>query len=500
MHPAHRERLFFLMTLAILVVLGLLSGRWYARLDLTEHNIYTISGVTRDLLAELPEGVEITYYVSPELRRISNAPLRIEELLEEYRARGGNRVRLDVTAPRGEELAQELEELGIRGRQLRSIATGEERFTTVYSGIVLRYRDRSRVIPFIMDTAALEYELTSALFQLLEGGRRRIALLSGIEGRSVSQNYRLLQRSLEEHFQVELLQEGSAIPEQIDVLALLGGRDLSAATIERVEAFYDGGGSLLVLADGVAVETEGALDAEAVERTAFDEMLLRSGIRLRRELVLDEYHADFHIPHRSAGGTVWESLGGYPYWPSVREASVSETHPITARFSGLDLLWASPIEVQTGEAVETAQLIHSSTRAWTVAEDFALNPNTSFPSPPPETRRERYLLGVALSGSPSGARMVVFGDTDFASDLLHYSKSGYNIDLLLNTAEWLADDERLLQLRTRRSRQLHLDRLDPAREEAQYRLSRIVNLILVPLAVVLFGLLRLRRRRRLERG
>jgi ABC-type uncharacterized transport system involved in gliding motility auxiliary subunit len=96
--------------------------------------------------------------------------------------------------------------------------------------------------------------------------------------------------------------------------------------------------------------------------------------------------------------------------------------------------------------------------------------------------------------------MVVFGDTDFASDLLHYSKSGYNIDLLLNAAEWLADDERLLQLRTRRSRQLHLDRLDPAREEAQYRLSRIVNLILVPLAVVLFGLLRLRRRRRLERG
>jgi gliding-associated putative ABC transporter substrate-binding component GldG len=515
----------YFLTMAVLVLIGLNAGKWYVRLDLTEHDMYTISPVTSSLLRQLPENVEITYYVSPELRGISNAPRRIGELLEEYAARGRGRVNLRTVAPGRAGGTETMEELGLEPRQVRIAEQNEERFAAVYSGLVIRYLDRSRVIPFILDTTALEYELTSAISRLQEGEERRLTLLVGRDGRSVEADYRLLRRTLEQHFTVQIANSAAdtEIPAETDVLVLLGGADLESALLRRIEEYLHGGGGLLVLTEGVEVQTEEGLAADPQTETPFSRMMERYGVGVQRALVLDEYNRDFRIPHRTGGGTAWESLGPYPYWLSIREASVSAEHPITARFPGLDMLWASPLRLAAGEGVESHELIHSSTRAWTEMGDFSLQPEAEGAGEPEEgTERQRYLLAAVLegtfpryfTGSPDAAgdkntagdpqvevqgrpgRMVVFGDTDFASDLLYYSDSYYNTEVLLNSCQWLADDEKLMELRTRRSRDLRLNNLSPEEELAQYRLSQVINLLLVPAAVVLLGLLRRLRRRR----
>jgi ABC-type uncharacterized transport system involved in gliding motility auxiliary subunit len=237
----------YFLTMAVLVLIGLNAGKWYVRLDLTEHDMYTISPVTSSLLRQLPENVEITYYVSPELRGISNAPRRIEELLEEYAARGRGRVNLRTVAPGRSGGTETMEKLGLEPRQVRIAEQNEERFAAVYSGLVIRYLDRSRVIPFIMDPTALEYELTSAISRLQEGEERRLTLLVGRDGRSVEEDYRLLRRTLEQHFTVRSANSAAdtEIPAETDVLVLLGGADLESALLRRIEEYLHGGGGLL---------------------------------------------------------------------------------------------------------------------------------------------------------------------------------------------------------------------------------------------------------------
>jgi gliding-associated putative ABC transporter substrate-binding component GldG len=516
-----REIAVFLLTLAVLVLLGLNAHRFYARIDLTEHGVYTISNVTRSLLGSLPERVSITYYVSPELRRVSNAPLRIEDVLEEYEAYGDDRITVEVVDPSKEGVSEEIEDLGVEPRRVSTIRENEQRYTRVYSGIVLRYMNRSRTIPFIMDTAALEYELTSSIKRLLRNEQRTLTLVSGDEGRSVDSDYRLLRRVLEKHFDLQVLRDGgdAELGDGTDVLVLLGGRDLGRDVLRRIDSFIAGGGAALVLAEGIAVETEEQLEAQPVPDSPFRRMLAHYGVRVKRELVLDEYNREFRIPHSTAGGTAWESLGSYPYWISVRDASAAAAHPVTARFPGLDLLWASPLEIHPQEGVRLTELVHSSTRAWSRSEDLILDPNRRVPQSPQGGRaRQRFLLAAALEGSlspffpggspetggqetggisaRSGSRVIVVGDTDFASDLLHFSGSGYNTEMILNFCQWLADDEELLQIRTRRSREMRLNALEPAREQAQYRFAQAVNFLLIPAAVLIYAMLRRRRRRR----
>ena len=50
------------------------SARWFLRADLTRGKAFTISPVSRAILARIPDQVHITYYVSDALRSVSPAP------------------------------------------------------------------------------------------------------------------------------------------------------------------------------------------------------------------------------------------------------------------------------------------------------------------------------------------------------------------------------------------------------------------------------------------
>ena len=89
--------------------------------------------------------------------------------------------------------------------------------------------------------------------------------------------------------------------------------------------------------------------------------------------------------------------------------------------------------------------------------------------------------------------MVLVGDADFASNRFLGGEAG-NILFLTNAVDWLAQDEALIQIRSklRRSPPL-LYATVGTRDAAKYG-----TLIGVPLLFVLIGVLRLARRRRLQ--
>jgi ABC-type uncharacterized transport system involved in gliding motility auxiliary subunit len=219
----------------------------------------------------------------------------------------------------------------------------------------------------------------------------------------------------------------------------------------------------------------------------------------------------------------------YPHWVTILPRSVARDSPITSRFAGLDLYWPSPLEIVSRPGVSAQVLVSSSPDAWTMRDPLEVNPALSqTPAVQEAGPRHQYPLAVSLSGSftsffagrsvptrpgekPRTAaviqrspetRMIVVGDAPFASDMIRYTNASYNLDFLSNCASWLGSEDDLLTIKTRSQVDLRLNRItDPSARARAMLASQIVSVVLIPLLVVAFGVLRfLGRRAKAGRG
>jgi ABC-type uncharacterized transport system involved in gliding motility auxiliary subunit len=254
-------------------------------------------------------------------------------------------------------------------------------------------------------------------------------------------------------------------------------------------------------------------------------LLEHYGVSVGQSFVLDSYAKNFRIPRQVFGQVMWEVMEKYPYWITVSNQFVSKENPITARFQGLDLLWASPLQVTQQPGVEAQVLLSTTPEAWVQdQEPFETNPQRALMLEyMNQDKKDQYPLAVALSGSFSSyfadreipqrageerdwnevvedgqeSRLIVIGDADFASELYQYSGGNYNLDFLANTAEWLSNSDDLLEIKTRVARDMRLNKIqDPAARLRAAMFTQMFNLVAIPLLVVVFGVLRFILRRR----
>jgi ABC-type uncharacterized transport system involved in gliding motility auxiliary subunit len=92
--------------------------------------------------------------------------------------------------------------------------------------------------------------------------------------------------------------------------------------------------------------------------------------------------------------------------------------------------------------------------------------------------------------------MIVVGDDDFLTDLMQFSDSLANVLFVENAVLWLSGNDDLLSIKTRAGTEGRLDRIqDPAARSRLILAAEAVNVVLIPVAVLLAGLVaRIRRR------
>ncbi|MFW5727226.1 MAG: GldG family protein [Spirochaetia bacterium] len=512
-----KEISLLLLTLLVAVLVMMNAQRYFLRFDLTEDKIYTISEVSKNLFTEVDEQVTITYYVSDKLRSVTQIPQQIEDLLYEYATYGRGKIKVSVVDPDKTGVTEEIQDLGIEPRQIQVVERNEQTYAKVYSGILIRYLDKREVLPLAFTTQTLEYEITSGIRRLVREDERRIGILIGNSSMTLQRDFSALYDTLSGSFEVEELGRGEIIPPRIDVLFLLGAGGLNRFDLLHIDQYLMRGGKAFLGIDGVKIDLDQNLKASPYEDSPIFDALESYGVRVEEKLVLDRYAKDFRVPQQVYGGMAWEVIGRYPHWINIRPGNVSSDSLITARFQGLDLLWPSPVEILSEGQGRIIPLVKSSNEAWIMDERFITDPyrmdsvnrNTA-------EAAGQYTLGVAVekqldsffSGEqvnpPAGeslpyeeirprsdyTRLIVFGDSDFASNIIQYSNSMYNMDFLLNCADWLAKDDDLMQIRTRNERDTRLNRLDPQRAQAQYIFSQIMNMVLIPLLIVGYGIIR----------
>lgn len=157
----------------------------WARADLTQGGVYSISDVTEKIIGGLREPLYISGYFSEKTHPLL-APLipRIRDMLSEYEIYGHGKVRISYADPnKDEQLRKDIsEQYNINSLPFRVSERHEESVVNSYFHLLLRYGDQYQVLSFddLIEVFAdenrvdvrlrnMEYDLTRAIKKLTQG-------------------------------------------------------------------------------------------------------------------------------------------------------------------------------------------------------------------------------------------------------------------------------------------------------------------------------------------
>jgi ABC-2 type transport system permease protein len=515
-----QEIIISALVLLIILFLGFNSAVYFFRLDITETGMFTISDVSKNLFKDIPEQVHITYYVSKKIKNLHPLPTQIEDLLNEYAANSRGKITLTVKYPIEQKLENETKTLNIYSRSFPVAEQGEYREIEVYMGIAIQYMDKYAVIPFVSQIENLEYELTSNIRRLVRNKEKTIGVLIG-RGDINFDYYKALADDFSSTFKVEQVARGQDIPDDVSVLFVLGGADLDEFDLFPIDQYLMRGGKALFAVSGINLNFQYNVGFKPPSKPVLD-MLKTYGVTVEQALLMDY----LPVPIKNQFGMItWLR---YPYWVVAQADFASKTSPITSHFQGAVFYWPSPLDLEPPAGVEGELIINSTDKSAVNSDKFNLQPDQAMMQYQLAQKNELQSRGLvaALQGSFPGyfadkdiparkgeerdwktkeaqsrdTRLVVIGDAAIGAALYDTTNLGADLDLLSNCAEWLSNDDDLLQIKTRVPHSMDLYKIQDKEKRANVAGTvYILNQFIVPLMVVLLGVWRYMNRKKKQR-
>lgn len=376
-----------LLMLGILAMINYIGVRRHARFDLTAEDRFSLSAQTRQVLGGLEAPVSIlAFYPADDPQQV---PLR--RLLDEYRA-ASERVEVEFIDPD--------QEPGRAGRySVREpgviVTTGERRQPARTTG---------------------EEGITNAILRVLSERPKRVGFLvghgerdpGGRDREGYSSAVLALGQASYVPSRVSPLLLGS-LPESTDVLVIAGPRsEPLPEEVKALDGYLAAGGRILAFLD-------------PAPSAGLDSLFFKWGVVVGNDRVVDP----------GAGGRL---VGLDEFSPIVARY---EDTPITRGFSFATFYpLARSIEPRHPLPAEAAgrSLFRTSGGSWSETSPDQVPPRLD---PGIDRLGPVGLAAMIQHGAESGARLVVFGDSDFIAN--KYWRLPGSGDLFLNAVAWLSE-------------------------------------------------------------
>lgn len=320
----------------------------------------------------------------------------------------------------------------------RHLAVAQAYGVTHNNMITIEYDGQRKLVPLVT-----EQRITQVLFQLIHRQRKTIYFSSGHgekdpHDNSPRQGYSEAAVALRnENFDVQTLQLGreSRIPQEATVVIVSGPQsDLLTEEIELLHSYIQRGGHVLLMIDPLPVPHLTAA-------------LARYGIKLTEDVVYDPENRLFGGDARSPLVSLYNlnvpivnELRQNTIFPLVRSVDVisppSPAITVTPFCSTGPGSWA---RYRSADIAPRGAVEFEGTKARPGPIDIAVA--VSLPVNGSTTTTSATTLGLAMAPQHQ-ARIVVYGDSDFASNA-RLALLG-NKDLFLNTVHWLAGEEQFM--------------------------------------------------------
>ncbi|MCC6476452.1 Gldg family protein [bacterium] len=512
---------------AIIVVVNLIGLRLFARADLTEQSIYTLSDASKNVVGNLEDRLTVKAYFTKDLPAPYNANSRyVRDLLEDYRAYSGGDFYYEFVDPADEEqLEKEAQQYRVQPAQVNVMERDALQVKKVYMGLVLIYGDKHETIPLIQSVSNLEYEFTTTIKRLVAEKLPKVGFLGNFSTPDLGQDLRTLTTSLAKYYQVVPVNThsgSSLIAEDIDALVIVQPEEkLDDWTKYCVDQFVMRGGKVAWLVNKIKADASTA--QATLNQIDVDDWTRRYGFSIANNIVMDANGAMINI-QRQQGFFMISNMVRYAAFPEI--ANFNKNNPITKNLSSATMFFPSSIDTMNPPEgslqfeplfwTSDLSLVQSGTfdispDAKRAREDFNAGPKPlayaiqgKFPSyfkgKPVPAPFDSSASAAALNMLTESVdtRMIVFGDGNFVQGQ-YMQGGGPNLVLILNAIDWLSQDTDLLAIR---SRDAAIRPLDPNISDSTKQNVKLANIVGPPILVLLVGLYRWRKRtnRRKEAG
>jgi len=443
------------LAVGILIAANYILSRQNKRWDLTAAQQYSLSDQTRRVLESLESPISVLVFAREE-----EFP-RFRDRLDEY----------DYVSPQVTVEYVDVDKNPVRARQFE---------VQSYGTIIFDYE--GRVERVVSDS---EQELTNALIKAVEGEERTVYFVQGHGERDPNNDdrdgYSAVREALRlDNFGVEtmVIALTGEVPADATAVIVAGpSTDLLPAEAELLRNYLEQGGKVLLMLD--PPELDGDIPQPNLAALAAD-----WGIELGNDIVVDAsgvgqlLGTDATVPVAAAypPHAITENFGVLTAFPLARSV-----RPIAGGASGRipEILietgprsWAEAdlTELATGEVelnADAGDISGPVPIAVTVSQ--TVNDGTT----PPDT-------GTAAAETPTETRLAIFGDSDFASNGAVGIQG--NRDLILNTINWLAQQDNLIAIRPREPE----DRRITLTADQQVRITWL-SLLMVPGIILATG-------------
>lgn len=425
----------------IVVVVSAIANRHSYRWDLTENRRHSLSSQTIKILQSLKTDVTATAF----FRTDQPGKRFAEDLFRQYESYSVGKFKGKTVDPDREP--------GLARRY------GVETYGTV----VLETKNKSEKVP-----DAEEEKLTNGLVKVTREGSRIVYVIKGHGEHEVTNTERpgfseAKAAMARANYEVKelLLARDPKVPDAAALVIVPGPKnDLFPQELEALDKYLAQGGKVLLMVN--------PFQAEGLKK-----YLTKYGITLGDDLVVE-----------------LNPLGRlFGIGPEVPVVSQYDSHPITREMSGVMTLFPLTRSVTPAKTppkgVTLQPLAQTSAQSWAETDRAALQRGEAKQDP----EDKKGPLSVAVVATIDKARLVVVGTSTLASN--QFLNAAGNRDFFLNAVSWLAEEENLIAIRPKDTKQSPV-----ILTATQGQVIFWLPVVVLPGAVVACGIAVILRRRR----
>jgi gliding-associated putative ABC transporter substrate-binding component GldG len=538
---ASNALLYTVFTIGAVVGINLIATRYFGRLDLTEAGVYTLSKASKEIVRSLPDFFNVKAYISDDLPpELATGSRYVRDLMDEYRTASKGKLRFEVVDPGSDKkIEEEANSCKVQKLQIQVLRDQKFEVGSYYLGLCFKYNGKDEAIPEVGQVEGLEYQISS-LIKRMSQKKRKVAFTNGHGEHDLSEGFQALKHVLEQEFETTTVNPSQAdIPADVDALVVGGPHQaFDDKGKHAIDHFLMQGKGAIFLVDGMVMSAPrnnmmGQQDMPGMPKigqandAGLADELAAYGFKINQDFILDRQNVPGPVEYQGR-----RMLANHPIFVGVEvDAKAEKDFSVLAGVKALVFPYASSVDLvgplQGGKPAQGKlwTLAKSSPTACKQTGFFMMSPGAKIeeckdPSSVglgyayEGTLKSAYPSAAAAPGmsvpDPSGAplseskkpvRLVVFGDSDFASDeylqmsrFLPIYQSG--AQLLFNAISWTLEDEALTPVRTKTvaSRPIQIE------SDKKVTTLKAINIVGIPLAFCAFGLFRWRLRRSNRQG
>ena len=541
-----RVKIQIIYILIITILVNILGNFIYKRFDLTQDKRYTLSNSAKETIANIDTPIFIDIFLKgdlpPEFKKLK---VETKQILEEFEAFNSNIKFKFIDPLNGSGETESLLKIGAKPVQVEVKQNGKISIQQIFPWAVASFKGNYLKIPLLKNQLGinseeritnsiqnLEYAFANSFNQLTHPKNRKVAVLRGngeLDDKFIADFF----STLRDYYYIapftldSLSNSPTKILEQIKKFDLLVIARPTKKFTEREKYLLDqyimSGGATLWLLDMVefingSVGDNNFAFARDLNLTDF---FFRYGIRVNSNLVKDLYSAPILL---ASGEDIESQYNQYPWFYNPLSNSNS-MHPITTNIEGVKFEYVSSIDTLPNTIKKTI-LLNSSPLSKIVGLPKEINiskeiiTNLKIVNEGPtdlEFNKGEIPLAVLLEGAFKSAylnrvkplkikhqeigqeaKMVIVSDGSIIKNQLQgnrplelgfdkWTNNFYgNKEFLLNTVNYLLDDNGLINIRTK---DISIPFLDPIKVSENRTFWKWINLLFPMLILTIIVLI-----------